>query len=253
MAVERMPITPAVLTWARERAGYKLEELAAKPQFRKIAEWERGGPGPTYLQLEEIAKALRLPMAVFFFPEPPDLPPIEETFRTMGSDQFDEIPPNVRLLLHKARSFQLGLGELNNGRNPANTLIVRDLQLDLDDTIESAAYRIRSTLGVSLDAQFKWRGDTDKALKTWRSALYRVGVTVFKDAFGAKDFCGFSLYDEEFPVIFVNNSNTKTRQIFTLMHELAHLLFRTSGVDRHGNFKKSRRVNWRESKGDAML
>jgi len=238
MAVERMPITPAVLTWARERAGYKLEELAAKPRFRKIAEWESGGPGPTYLQLKEIAKTLRLPMAVFFFPEPPNLPPIEETFRTIGSEQFDEIPSNVRLLLHKARSFQLGLSDLNNGRNPADTLIFRDLQLNLDDTIETAAYRIRSALGVSLDAQFEWRGDIDIALKSWRSALFRVGVFVFKDAFSAEDYCGFSLYDDEFPVIYVNNSNPKTRQIFTLIHELAHLLFRTSGVDRRGEFEK---------------
>ncbi|MCY3832232.1 MAG: ImmA/IrrE family metallo-endopeptidase [Chloroflexi bacterium] len=238
MAVERMPITPEVLTWARERAGYKLEELAAKPRFRKIADWESGGPGPTYLQLEEIAKTLRLPMAVFFFPKPPDLPPIEETFRTIGSEQFDEIPPNVRLLLQKARAFQLGLSELNDGRNPADTLIVRDLQLNLDDTIESAANRIRSELGVSLDAQFEWRGDIDIALKSWRSALFRVGVYVFKDAFSAEDYCGFSLYDDEFPVIYVNNSNPKSRQIFTLIHELAHLLFRTSGVDKRGEFEK---------------
>lgn len=34
-----------------------------------------------------------------------------------------------------------------------------------------------------------------------------------------------------FPIIYVNNSSTKTRQIFTLFHELAHLLFHTSGID----------------------
>ena len=78
----------------------------------------------------------------------------------------------------------------------------------------------------------QWRKD-DTALTAWRSAFYRVGVTVFKDAFGADEFCGFSLYDEEFPVIYVNNSNAKTRQTFTLFHELAHLLQSTSGVDRH--------------------
>ena len=236
MAVERMPITPEVLTWARERAGYKMDELASKPSFRKIAEWESGRLDPTYRQLEDIAKTLKLPMAVFFFPEPPDLPPIDETFRTLGSAQIDEIPPSVRLLLHKARGFQIGLGELNEGRNPAERQIVRDLSGEHDSPIESAAARIRDFLDVSLDKQFEWE-DEGTALKAWRSALYRVGVTVFKDAFGADDFCGFSLYDVEFPIIYVNNSNVKTRQILTLFHELAHLLHRTSGVDRYGDFE----------------
>ncbi len=236
MAVERMPITPEILTWARERAGYKLEELATKSSFRKIAEWESGGLGPTYRQLEEISKTLQLPMAMFFFPEPPDLPPIQETFRTLGSAQFDEIPPAVRLLLHKARAFQRGLGELNQGGNPAERQIARDLRVLESEPISSVAGRIRGFLDVSLEEQFEW-GDEDTALKAWRSALYSVGVTVFKDAFNADEFCGFSLYDVEFPVIYVNNSNVKTRQIFTLFHELAHLLHRTSGVDKYGDFE----------------
>ena len=56
---------------------------------------------------------------------------------------------------------------------------------------------------------------------------------MFKDAFGKENegYSGFSLHDSEFPVVFVNNSTTATRQIFTLFHELAHLLLDTSGID----------------------
>src|SRR5262249_51641329 len=61
--------------------------------------------------------------------------------------------------------------------------------------------------------------------------LFSVGVFVFKDAFRIDDFSGFCLFDDTFPIIYANNSATKTRQIFTLFHELAHLLFHTSGVD----------------------
>ncbi len=68
-------------------------------------------------------------------------------------------------------------------------------------------------------------------MKQWRDALYRVGIFVFKDAFREESFSGFSLYDDVFPIIYVNNSPAKTRQIFTLFHELAHLLFHTSGID----------------------
>ncbi len=233
-----MPITPEVLTWARERAGYNVDELAAKSGFAEVAASERGKSKPTYRQLENIAEILQLPVAIFFFPEPPDWPPIEETFRTLGSEQFAEIPPVIRLLLHKGRAFQLGLSELNDGRNPAARLITRDLKLRDDEPIEAAAARIRDFVGVSLADQFGWP-DEDSAFKAWRSAFYRVGVTVFKDAFGADEFCGFSLYDMEFPVIYVNNSNAKTRQIFTLFHELAHLLHRTSGVDMTRDFRHS--------------
>jgi len=230
MATERMPITPKVLTWAREHAGFKLDD--AKKKFPKIAEWESGTAAPTYGQLEGLSDKFKVPVAVFFFPEPPKLPPVEETFRTLEPAQLDEIPPRIRLLLRKARAFQIGLDELNQGRNPAERLITRGLSFRLTDPVESIAVQAREYLGVSFEEQFKWQ-DTDYALKAWRKALLDVGVYVFKDAFGKEqnDYSGFSLYDSEFPIIYVNNSTAKTRQIFTLFHELAHLLFRTSGVD----------------------
>ena len=83
---------------------------------------------------------------------------------------------------------------------------------------------------MPLEVQFGW-ADADIALKNWRRAFFEVGVYVFKDQFRAEGFSGFCLYHEEFPIIYVNNTTTKTRQIFTLFHELAHLLFHTSGVD----------------------
>ena len=46
-----------------------------------------------------------------------------------------------------------------------------------------------------------------------------------------EEFSGFRLYDDIFPVIYVNNTSAKTRQMFTIFHELAHLLFHTSGID----------------------
>jgi Zn-dependent peptidase ImmA (M78 family) len=226
---EPIPITPAVVIWARERAGLSLED--AQLEFKHIAEWESGeGIYPTYPQLERLADKLKVPIAVFFFPEPPDLPSISETFRTLGSEQFDLIPPRIRLLLRKARAFQIGLEELNNGRNPAPRVITRDLSFPVSASVDTIADRIREYLGVSLDTQCGWR-DIDRALENWRRALIGVGVYVFKDQFRQYDFSGFCLYDDEFPIIYVNNTTTKTRQIFTLFHELAHLVFHTSGID----------------------
>ena len=57
------------------------------------------------------------------------------------------------------------------------------------------------------------------------------GVFVFKDAFRNDDYSGFCLYSENHPIIYVNNSMTDSRQVFTLFHELGHLLYRSGGVD----------------------
>ncbi|MDC9715011.1 MAG: ImmA/IrrE family metallo-endopeptidase [Gammaproteobacteria bacterium] len=73
------------------------------------------------------------------------------------------------------------------------------------------------------------------AFKAWRNALEKFGIFVFKDAFKDKGFSGFCLYDEVFPVIYINNSLPHSRQVFTLFHELAHLLFGIDGIEMLSN------------------
>jgi len=228
MAREEIPVTPSVITWARERAGFSLDE--ASEIFRKIAAWEAGDSFPTYSQLEQLADKFKLPIAVFFFPEPPTTPPIAESFRTLPEPQFSDIPRRVKFLLRKAKAFQLNLNELSRGANPANRLITRDIRPRQNESVDAMAARVRAYLGVSLQEQVAF-GNVDEALEKWRQTLIGAGVFVFKDAFKVDDYSGFCLYDPVFPIIYVNNSSAKTRQIFTLFHELAHLLFHTSGVD----------------------
>lgn len=225
---EGIAVNGDVITWARERAGLSPEEAAQK--FPKIAAWEAGTASPSYPQLESMADEFRIPIAVFFFPERPNVPRIEETFRTLPDAEFARLPRRIQFLLGKAKAFQLGLHELTQGRNPAERLITRDVEFTARMSADTMAARVRDYLGVSLDQQTAWR-DADEALKEWRQALYRVGIFVFKDAFREESFSGFSLYDDVFPIIYVNNSAAKTRQIFTLFHELGHLLFHTSGID----------------------
>jgi Zn-dependent peptidase ImmA (M78 family) len=228
MANEGIPVNRELISWARKRAGMTLDEAAEK--FAQIAEWEEGTSSPSYPQLEKLSDELKLPIAAFFFPSPPVLPPIRETFRTLPDATFDQIPRQIRFLLRKAKALQLNLTELTQGRNPAPRLITRELRFPDDVSIPRMAARVREYLDVSLDRQFQWKDD-DTALKAWRDAIQKAGVFVFKDAFRVEGYSGFCLYDEEFPIIYVNNSSTKTRQIFTLFHELAHLLFHTSGID----------------------
>ncbi len=109
-------------------------------------------------------------------------------------------------------------------------MITNDLKFDANADVTRAAAKVREYLGIPIETQQSWEDD-ETALKAWRQALQEVGIFVFKDAFKVEEFSGFCLFDDSFPLIYVNNSAAKTRQIFTLFHELAHLLFKTSGID----------------------
>lgn len=234
MAGPQIPVSPALITWARERAGFSLEEAQAK--YRKITAWEDPADEtyPTYAQLESMATDFKVPVAVFFFPSPPDVPRIEETFRTLPETQLATLGHRIRLLLRKAKAFQISLYELSGGQNPAPRLITRNLRFSLETPASKMAEEVRAYLNVSLDQQAEWPND-EEALKHWRTAFQQVGIYIFKDAFRADAFAGFCLTDREFPIIYVNNTTRPfSRQIFTLFHELGHLLFHTSGIDFRG-------------------
>lgn len=228
-AKEGLPITPAVVQWARERAGYSIDD--AVRHFKKIAAWESGEALPTYIQVEKMAEQFKIPVAVFFFPKPPAVPPIEQSFRTLTAPDFAAIPRTVRLFLRRGQAMQLNLAELNDSKNPAGRVISRDLKPSTSTSLDKIAAQVREYLGVSIDEQVSWKS-VDEALEKWREVFAsKAGVYVFKDAFRAPNYFGFCLYDDEFPVIYINNSSAKSRQIFTLFHELGHLLFHTSGID----------------------
>lgn len=226
---EGLPITPSVVQWARERAGYSMDDAAR--HFKKIAAWEAGEALPTYVQIELMAERFKIPVAVFFFPKPPAVPPIEKSFRTLTAEDFAAIPRTVRFFLRRGQAMQLNLAELNDSKNPAGRVISADLKFSANASLDKIAAEVREYLGVSIEEQASWKS-VEEALEKWREVFAtKAGVYVFKDAFRAPNYFGFCLYDDEFPVIYINNSSTKTRQIFTLFHELGHLLFHTSGVD----------------------
>ena len=71
-----------------------------------------------------------------------------------------------------------------------------------------------------------------EALENWREQVEEKGIFVFKDAFRDDSVDGFCLIHEQFPVIYLNNSRSSVRQIFSLFHELAHLLLGENGITR---------------------
>ena len=225
-------INPAVLRWAREAQGLSVDEVALrlKRKPEEIDSWEMGANAPTYSQLEKLAyKVYRRPLAVFFLPKPPMEPDLKREFRSLPDFEIERLAPATRYQLRKARALQISLNELNDGKNPSGRKIFRDLSLSTSAIVSGAAAQIRAYLGVTLKEQSSW-ASADEALKQWRDRVEAVGIFVFKDSFKQKEISGFCIYDNEFPIIYINNSTAKTRQIFTIGHELVHLLLHINAI-----------------------
>lgn len=232
----KVPVNPIVLKWARETAGYSFQEVVAKLNRKSISaqtlrSWESGETAPTIEQLERLAyEVYRRPLAVFFFPKPPFEESPRKEFRTLPDQAIKEIPPSIRVQIRNALALQENLRELIGETGRPNKTLLSELRFNSKTTVKEMAADVRTFLGISVDDQKEW-GDEDVAMKKWRDLLVENGIYVFKDAFKASEYSGFCLHAIDFPVIFVNNKNTKTRQIFTLFHELAHLLLGTGGID----------------------
>lgn len=224
----KVKINNEVLIWAREELNISQEEAARRigKGIEDIKKWEKGEDFPTYAQLESLAyNVYKRPMAVFFFPENPQLPKQERKFRTLDNEVFSEIPTKILELINKARTMQINLEELESEAK------LRITQLKLNPDGNNLCDELRSFLGINLEMQKKAKNMSD-AFEMWRTAFYECGIYVFKDAFKEQAFSGFCLYDEKYPVIYINNSMSYSRQIFTLFHELYHILLETSGIDK---------------------
>ncbi|MCY3779345.1 MAG: XRE family transcriptional regulator [Chloroflexi bacterium] len=232
MADERMPITPAVLTWARERAGFEIDALSHTAGFKEIATWEKGDARPTYRQLEALADRFEVPVAVFFFSDPPEVSDFEPEFRTLGPDAFHDLTARMRFLMEKADYRNRKRQALYAMSRAPKRLIVHDLRISPDDSPESLAAEVREYLGITIEEQFDW-ANRHKSVENWRNMFADVGVMVTVLTFRQMDYIGFALYDPRFPLICIDASEHRwSGGILTMCHSLVHLLFHTSGLDK---------------------
>lgn len=237
MVVRAKGIQPSVLRWAREHQGYSIEDVAErlKRSPEEIESWENGQSFPTYVQLETLAYQLyKRPIAIFFLPQPPEETSPKEAFRTLPKTDIDTLAADTRYRIRYAKALQISLRDLNEGKNPIINKIFDAIKLKPQlQNLSYQARKVREYLGISLQEQIVWN-NVDVAIRSWRTAIEEKGIFVFKKNFKEDEISGFCLIDDEFPIIYLNNSTTKTRQNFSLFHELAHILVGIDGISKFG-------------------
>ena len=226
VATPKVAVAPQVLRFARTEAGFTLQEAARRAAIgaERLAEFESDERElePTLAQLRKLAELYDRTLAFFLLPTPPpsDLPDVHD-FRSL-SDQG--ISPAVRREMRKAERRRSILLEFE----PMDRWELVDIALDGRTAVGAAAVRRR--LGITVADQAAQRNQDD-ALRMWMQSLEDAGVVIFQMSRVSSEECrGFSVYHDVAPVIVLNGAEPPGARLFTLMHELCHLLLRDSGV-----------------------
>jgi len=232
--MNRVNIKPEMLNWAYERSGKSADAL--RKRFPKFDLWNSGEDSPTLKQLEGFAKATYTPVGFFFLQNLPiEVIPIPD-FRTVGSGYIGHPSPDLLDTVYICQQRQEWYREFvrSTGEKPVPFVG----SVSQTNNIEKIAESMRHTLGFDIEARRK--------MPTWSDALRRfieqadaLGVLVMvsgvvgsnnRRKLDPQEFRGFALADNYAPLVFINGSDTKAAQMFTLAHELAHIWLGQSAV-----------------------
>ena len=232
--MSRVTVKPEMLNWACERSGHSAEDMHKR--FPKFDLWNRGEASPTLKQLESFAKATYTPIGFFFLPKPPvEVVPIPD-FRTMRGGRVGRPSPDLLDTVYMCQQRQEWYREFARsvGEKPVSFVG----SVSQTNNVERIAESIRHTLGFDIEER--------RQMPTWTDALHRfieqadmLGILVMvsgvvgsnnKRKLDPQEFRGFALADNLAPLVFINGSDTKAAQMFTIAHELAHIWLGQSAV-----------------------
>lgn len=231
----RVSVQPRILQWACERSGRGLATLREK--FPKLDQWQQGDLEPTFKQLQEFARATYTPIGFFFLSEPPDERLPIPDFRTIRNERIERPSADLLDTIYLCQQRQDWYREFarTNGEEPR--AFIGSFSNRRPDVVPAAG-TIRAALGFELEARRRLR-TWEEALRQFKQQAEALGVLIMTSGIVGSnthrpldpaEFRGFALADDLAPLIFINGADTKSAQMFTLAHELAHLWLGQSGL-----------------------
>lgn len=226
---DKAHITPKVFKWARESARMSESVAAAKVSVStdRLIDWENGNSKPTIRQAQTLAKAYRRPFALFFLPDiPQDFQPLQD-YRKKGSK---ELGTASIFIIREIQQKQTWISEVNEQNEEQKIPFVG--RFSLNDNPEVVAKDILSTLNIN-PLQY----EHTNPIKEWIDKAESKGIFISRTSFihsrmtlDSNEIQGFAISDPYAPFIFINTRDWSAPQLFTLVHELAHIWIAETGI-----------------------
>lgn len=234
--VTKAKINSAMMKWAREYAGFTRghEERLPKDIKSKYEAWEKGENSPTWNQLREVSKKYHIPTAFFFMDCPPNfdnLPNMINYRKLVADSIYETNSPNLINNIRKSETRREIYLDLLNELNE-DILLFKVPKLEHDTKIFSNY--IREILGISLSTQKSWYKEVNhyNFLNKWKEVLNeKLGVLIFEtEGVLLEEMRALCIFHEKIPIILLNGKDSVNGRIFSLFHELTHLLLGESAI-----------------------
>jgi Zn-dependent peptidase ImmA (M78 family) len=206
-----------------------LETAAAKVPTtpEKLKDWEEGTQQPTVRQAETLAKTYRRPFALFFLPEiPRDFQPLQD-FRTKDASPLGTASVFIIREMQQKQAWLHDVYE-ESGEKPMPFVG----SFTLSSSPQQVAKSILSLLEINPSFY-----STDSPIREWISKAEQQGIFISRTSFihtrmkiDSEELQGFTIADAYAPFVFINSGDWDAPQLFTLVHELAHIWIAQSGI-----------------------
>jgi Zn-dependent peptidase ImmA (M78 family) len=226
---------------ARENVGLDTLSAARKISQSKsdiVFAFESGDLLPTWPQISKLAKIYEVPELVFFSNEKIEKNKVVPDYRIGQSAENDEkIKKLINLVIKRQKWLKRHIGtetKKNNlqgcGKNIENPeqlagLIKKNLDIDLDEIKKFSGWNSRKKALDYLMHKAEDRG-------------IFVGKTISYHMISARDMRGLYISDDCCPFIIINRKDAVSAQIFSFVHELAHLFRKTESVSNSLEFRQ---------------
>ena len=226
-------IKTSIIRWACNRIGSLYSELSASKDFKRLSNEKDGAVSLTLKQAEKLAKVLRYPFVFLLLDSPVtdiDKLPIAD-FRSI---EGKEVKPNINLK-EQIEYCQNQQDWFSDYVNTCDLDVFKyNGKFSLHDDPQEVGLKLKEFLKIT----YKLSKNANDYLKRLKIILENNGILVSsskvlkntQNRLSLSDFRGFALYDDNDPLIFINGNDSASAQIFTLCHELGHIVLGQSGV-----------------------
>lgn len=242
--MQKAYINNNILIWARESANMQIDVAAKKIPCKEetLQSWELGDDYPSVNQAEKLAKLYNRPLAVFYLPFPPKDFQTLRDFRRQGNANYST---SLIFIIREIQQKQNWLKEFFQDIGAEKLPFIG--KYSLSDSINEIAKDIRETIGIN-----NYLG-VNNILKHWIEKIEQKRIFISQTSslhsymkLEVDEVRGFTIADKIAPFIFINSRDADTANLFTLLHELAHLWINASGVSNISN------IDFRENQSNLF-